>query len=235
MPVSNSLRKSWKDRANSPECAHGHAYTLENTRYRKDRNGYLYRQCRACDAAQQRAYTLKGKLTENKVRVIFQALAEGKTLSNIIGVRGNRYVGSQIIGSTALFAFMKVNPKVAVRMRLLSKKNALATQPPRLVAAPALMKNNGHSAYDAIIAATRNVFVGIRQDVMGDLFIAVGEGRLKLHEIVARLPEFVAAHNKREKLSVFSKYGHLSLDKPIFDDENGSQYDRIAEDRGLWK
>lgn len=232
-----NIRKAWETRTNATHCAKGHPFTVENTIFEKGRGARMRRRCRTCYSATCSKNRKSGRVREATIRLVVNALEEGQTLNRIFGRVGNRRVGTKVIDPQRYYHFCKHNPKIGRRLKLLAEKNRLlqcADRSRRLIAAPSLMKNDGLAAYDVIMRATEGVWEGIRQDVIGDLFVAVGEGRLKLREIAARLPEFIAAHNKREKFSVFSKYGHLSLDKPLYDDETGSQYDRIRDDQRLW-
>jgi hypothetical protein len=98
----------------------------------------------------------------------------------------------------------------------------------RLIAAPAILRNDGADAYEAITGATVSLWEGERGDVMSLMFVAVAEGRLLAREAAARLPEFLRQHRRQ-----FSKFGPLSLDAPIFADSATTLGDTITT--GLWQ
>lgn len=104
----------------------------------------------------------------------------------------------------------------------------------RTVAAPALLRNNGADAYEAIMSATQNLPLEIRSDVQGDMFIAVAEGRLKIADIRDRVHEFRNAHNRADRQSVFNPWGHLSLEKPLSEDGSLTLKDVLRDDQRLW-
>lgn len=68
-----------------------------------------------------------------------------------------------------------------------------------------------------------------RDDVIGEMALAVYEGRLLEADIPRRVREFVNAGYRREH----DRFGPLSLDMPIFEDGTTTLGDRIAT--GLWQ
>ena len=59
-----TLSENCKDNgfATKTHCPQGHEYTDENTYYHKLKNGWVQRQCRACDRERHRRYRAKAKV-----------------------------------------------------------------------------------------------------------------------------------------------------------------------------
>jgi hypothetical protein len=128
---------------------------------------------------------------------------------------------------------MNANPRVKKRINALALVNKRAAaqaraERNRMVAAPALLQNDGSDAYEAIMRATANLWEGERGDVMSLMFIAVAEGRVRPRDAAARLPEFLRDHRRQ-----FGKFGPLSLDAPIFEDGATTLGDTVTI--GLWQ
>ncbi len=207
-------------------CPHGHPYSGANLIVSK--NGR--RRCRICSSRTN--VTNKRSISEATAFLVQEAIEAGASFAEITG-SAVRPTIDRIVGDSALRRFRTNNPALnqkwmALRAKLVTKSQGL------VVAAPAIMKNNGHDAWAVIMDVTCGVWTGIRGDVQADMFLAISEGRLLLKEAKVRLKEFIAARNKMDKHSTFSKFGALSLDAPLYDDETGSQYDRLREDQRLW-
>ena len=162
-------------------AANGHVRTLENTFYVKNERQYLVRRCKDCNRV---AFAKRFPLPE-EIRAAVAALHHGQTLESIGTEHSKRKLRS----------FLVKNPKLGSRMHDLSKKNADAKrrgiyQSRRLVAAAALLKNDGEDAYDAVRRATAHLHEAERGDVMSRMYVAIGEGRLKLSDARARVGDF---------------------------------------------
>jgi hypothetical protein len=151
-------------------------------------------------------------------------------------MKTNMFRGLYVCERGSFDRFCKENPKVARIILPIAKKNAavLMGWRTRTVAAPALLRNNGADAYEAIMSATQNLPLEIRSDVQGDMFIAVAEGRLKIADIRDRVHEFRNAHNRADRQSVFNPWGHLSLEKPLSEDGSLTLKDVLRDDQRLW-
>lgn len=221
-------------------CGRGHEFTFENTVYETNTNGYLFRRCRTCYRERTKRSHKRLTLKRNQVEQVLEALSEGKTLSNITGVYRDGYVsGQKICGWQALNNFMNANPRLGKIIRKQLEANKLAAtqaalNAKRFTAAPALIRNNGTDAYEAIISATSTLPSAIRGDVQGEMFLAIAEGRLSLADIPKRIREFVQQMNRADRQSVFNPWGHLSLEKPVSEDGSLKLIDVIREDQRLW-
>jgi hypothetical protein len=128
---------------------------------------------------------------------------------------------------------MNANPRVKRQIKKLALVNKLViaqarASTKRLVAAPALLQNDGAAAYEAIMGATAHLWEGERGDVMSLMFVAVAENKLRLRDAAARLPEFLREHRRQ-----FSKFGLVSLDAPIYGDGTTTLGDTVTT--GLWQ
>jgi hypothetical protein len=214
--------RSAERRRNSETCANGHIRTLENTFYVKNERQCLVRRCKDCN---KQARAIRMPMPE-EVRGAVTALHHGQTLTSM----ATPYL------QKLLRNFMVKNRKIGNRMHLLSKKNADAKrsdirQSRRLVAASALMKNDGEDAYDAVMRATAHLHEVDRGDVMSRMYVAIGEGRLKLSDVSARVGEFLKNQRWRPRVWGDARY---SLDNPLGDDSNTTWLDTKTDADRLW-
>jgi hypothetical protein len=187
--------------------------------------------CLTCKRDHERCF--QRSVTREQITRVFAALNEGRLLSECHGLKDGRYIGGKIIDARAFTRFMNANPRVKKRINALALVNKRAAaqaraERNRMVAAPALLQNDGSDAYEAIMRATANLWEGERGDVMSLMFIAVAEGRVRPRDAAARLPEFLRDHRRQ-----FGKFGPLSLDAPIFEDGATTLGDTVTI--GLWQ
>jgi hypothetical protein len=207
------------------QCPHGHPMVEGNIGWG---NGWVCLTCkRECDRRTQKP------VTHEKLTRIFEALREGKTLTQCYGWKTGSYVGGKIVDSAALINFMKANPRIKKQIKKLALVNRRAIMQgvadrKRLIAAPALLQNDGADAYEAITRATARLWEGERGDVMSLMFVAIAERRLLPRDAAARMPEFLREHRRQ-----FSKFGPLSLDAPLFGDSTITLGDTVTA--GLWQ
>lgn len=216
-------------------CKRGHPLSGDNL-YVAPKSGN--RGCRAC-----RSLTMKklrtDRITPERKKLILQRLREGFSLRALKkGVIGARYFpGLTLTTSQQMRAERLRDPKWSDKVDALSKPLAHAKlvaigRAKRIHAAPALMRNSGLDAYDVIVRATQNIYDEARDEIRGDLFIALGENRITLAEIPSRVREFVAAYNRRNRHSVMSQWGDISLDVQTFDEGPTRLVDTVTH--GLW-
>jgi hypothetical protein len=215
-------QRSADRRRNSETCANGHVRTLENTFYVQNERQCLVRRCKDCN---KQARAIRMPMPE-EVRGAVTALHHGQTLTSM----ATPYLQKMLRN------FMVKNPKIGNRMRVLSKKNADAKRgiigrSRRLVAASALMKNDGADAYEAVLRATAHLHEDDRGDVMSRMYVAIGEGRLKLSDASARVGEFLKAHRHRPRALGDARY---SLDNPLGDDSSATWLDTKTDADRLW-
>jgi hypothetical protein len=207
-------------------CNRGHPRTAQNTYFAP--SGLRF--CLVCKRMHDRT---SRPVTAEKVRKVVALLQEGRPLREAYGFRKNVYVGGKIVESSAFIRFLCANPRIGKRIRKLAKQNHRASMQAaadrkRLVAAPAIMTNDGADAYEAIMRATSGLWEGERGDVMSLMFLATAEGRLKPKDAAKRLPEFLREHRRQ-----FSKFGPDSLDRLLFEDGAMTLGDTITT--GLWQ
>lgn len=213
-------------------CPQGHPRTRENVRISSQGSLYCF-PCAQVRNAQPRP------VKPSHVKLIFQRLHEGQTISSLFGRQGGGYNrGCCVIDRDALVQFMKLHPRVGKKIQALGDKNRAAVRVQigemnRKRAAPAILRNNGADAYAAIMEATARLWEGERGDIVSLMFLAVAEGRLLPRDAVRRLPEFVRQH--RRQFGKFRSEGlaPASLDRLLFDDGTMTLRDTITT--GLWQ
>ncbi len=191
--------------------------------------------CRKCDNLSHKKARKSGNVGEVIVRRVLEALREGKTMAEISGRRGGRYIGSKIILNTRLDAFCSQHPKIGERIRALSTKNAITQRLAKietrrarpLITSPAIHTSN--DIKEVIQAAVpRGLPADHRDDAIQNIWMAVLEGRLTCSEIAARAREFIRAEYK----SNHNAWGPRSLDARLFDDGNATLLNRLSTEAG---
>lgn len=228
-------------------CANGHAVTEENAVYRK--RGVAG--CRECERARLARFRSSPNrtLTEDQARQVLEALNSGETVSTVVdgykgqvvdssGKKKHRYIGGAICRRVELTNFCKANPKFGVIVEKLAKKNETASKV-RTGAArrtrPAISLRSAKglkAAMSAVQRATEKLCDTIRDEVRGEMLVALAAGRLRPADVVQRVGEFVALVNRGNRHSVLSKFGNLSLDAPIAPDSTTTLIETVT--RGLW-
>lgn len=213
--------KHWK---RDEVCKNGHPRTPENTGFKIGNKGRKVRFCRVCKK------TLPG-LSAGEVRTVFESLHDGRLLSEIDKVdRTIKYF-------KRLRSFAVAHPTIGKRIYDLATKNRLTRSTERhrrLVAAPGVMIDNGAFVLEAVRAACSNVWEPIRDEVMADMIVAATEGKFHPKNARAHVAFYVKKYNQDHRHDVSSRWGNVSLDKPIGDDDRGSFYEIIREDQRLW-
>lgn len=218
-------------------CKHGHELTPKNV-YVDPRGS---RQCRECRNIVIRKWRRTAQLTEAGARRLIAGLREGKTIKNLVYGKIGRQPAApelRVVSSSMVFRnTLAANPKFAKIVKSLAQKNAQAARAEgfrkqRIVAAPALMRGDGRSAFETVQNATRHLHEPLRGVVQSDMFLALAEGGLKLPDVQRRTPEFVRKYYRAEQHAVDSRYGHRSIYAPI--GEDGFTLMDVIADRGEW-
>jgi hypothetical protein len=193
--------------------------------------------CRACVRMGARTRIL----SRANLAIVLEGLAQGLTINQMTQKRSRRsvFLPPPIINKTIRFEqvsnFVRLHPKLGNRMRALSSKNGrqnylVAMQARRLVAAPALLRNNGADAFEAITRATAGIWEDDRGDVQSLMFIALGEGKLKpLDCTPERAREYLKIHRRHPNV-----FGNYSLDTPIGEDGTMTWLDTKTDEDRLW-
>jgi hypothetical protein len=223
-------------------CQRGHPMIPSNIRLSM-RRGLPQRRCRACQRQAQlirakrlgaKKYT--GNISMEKARGMLLALREGKTLNQITSNgEGPNRLG---VHSYQWAMFCRNNRQVGRMAERLAKKNrilsfARPTRAMKLMAAPTIVVARGLDVLTAIRAAVPEWWdAERREEVISRLGVAIAEGRVKPHEISARVDEFATAHAR-----MFTQYAPtggkwFSLDAPLYDDSGITLGDTIT--RGFW-
>jgi hypothetical protein len=214
-------------------CHRGHLLSDANTKIERKGNKER-RWCRICKGISERRNNRSGKLGAGVIRRVFEAAHEGKTRQQIDGFSGGKYVGGRITKHQKLKLWIEENPVLGRRLKRLLDANAkrIKCAPRRLIAAPAIMKNNGMDAYGAVQAACRHVWEDIRTDISADMLLAIAEGRLNPRDAALRVCECVTAHNRQFSRFVPGDGIMQSLDQQVYDDGPTRLVDTVTH--GLW-
>jgi hypothetical protein len=216
----------------SPTCPHGHLWANNTIIASSGR-----RRCRECCRIRN-----KTKMpSQQKVSLVLEGLSHGLTLNQMASSNSKRDVYrphdgiKRIVGWGPLYNFFKAHPALGKKMKDASKKNAIinlraAIKSVRIVAAPALMRNNGHDAFEAVQRATVEIWEDDRGDVQTLMWIDIGEGKLKLPDCSPeKAREYLKIHKRRP--SVFGSY---SLDASIGEESGMTWLDTKTDEDRLW-
>ncbi len=220
-------------------CRWGHPLSGENLRL--TRQGY--RVCRKCAKEARRRNKPLELFLARKRKVLYHGYRK-TVVKNVqrelveqafeaVRETGSIRAGGDVMPLCKWRALLFFSPRIhAAVWRIKRDRPAVSL---KRVAAPAILRNSGRDAFTAVMEATANVFVDIRDDVRADLFVAIAEGRVRLDGISNAVRGFITAYNRREKNSVQSKWGHYSLDATFSDDGDGTLLDVLSDDHKLWQ
>ncbi|SIO66927.1 hypothetical protein SAMN05443247_11540 [Bradyrhizobium erythrophlei] len=213
-------------------CNRGHLYSVHG----RLRKGGILR-CKKCGNI-----ALAGSVKKETITQLLDGLSHELTLNQMTAHEKSRSwrpdgAISRIIRPTVLWSFMKEHPTIGKRMKVLSQKNAAenyrAAGLTRIrVASPAILRNDGLDAFNAIQRATAHIWEGDRGDVQSLMYIAIGERRLSLSSCTrAAADKFLEQHRKRPRVLGDARY---SLDNPLGDDSGMTWLDTKMEADRLW-
>jgi hypothetical protein len=219
-------------------CSKGHPVTLATTRIISGR----WFQCRTCRTGYMQKFHAK-EATETEVRNVITALRAGRTLTDCYGIRAGKVsTRDALVDAKHMANFMRAHPKIRAKIKALAREVAYPIRleagrkatltrtgrAPIIVAAPAIIRNDGRDAWEAVRRAVQYLPDDEQGDVMGLMFVAIGEGKLRLADCAARVKEFGKAHRYRPRV-----YGDRSLDAPLYDDGFLTLGDTVTH--GLWQ
>jgi hypothetical protein len=146
-------------------CQRGHAFTPENTIWKIRPNGKKRRRCRECHNAVTRLWNKRVRKvpSRRKLSLILEGLNHGLSI-NQMTTSGPHLICSP----THFYNFLRTaDTKLVKRIKAASAKNGRqnfiqAMDARRIAPAPALLKNDGMAAYEAIARATAVLWEGER-------------------------------------------------------------------------
>lgn len=228
-------RQRWDSEAH---CVNGHPWA-EN-KVLRIRSFGVHRQCRQCARNSELKYKKSSKVNRVVIERVIQALDEGQTLSRVCGgMKGKSYIGGKIIDIGKLKLFCASNPKLGNRIMKRAELNRSALyrevgERRRILAAPAILRNDGHALMGAIARVTRNLPRFIRDEVTSQICLEAAEGRLKIADVPERVKAFVSKHNSQYGGFVPVIGGFMySLDKKLNEDGGSTTLGDIVSE-GLW-
>lgn len=236
-------------------CKRGHPLTPDNV-YVEIHEPYNRRHCRACMRVRWRnrggdTNVKKGNLKGETVERILIALRAGQTTSRICGgMQGQTYVGGKIVNIYALKAYIAKGTEEGAEMARLIGINAsgvLRTRSARLLkpksivlptprTAPFVIRRTGSWMDGETLSAVNQVGerapVFMRDEVRQELLLLLWSGQIQPAEIPA-VGKRLLSRQYRDYDSL-SKWGHISLDKPLNGETDSTLMDIISEDQRLW-
>jgi hypothetical protein len=222
------LRKGARLR-NLTHCIHGHPLSGSNISY--EPNGR--RKCLTCV---KRRNLAPRPPTQQQIEQVTAALNAGKNLSLICHGRIGAQLGraQMILSFRKLKLYRSLNPAfdrfvISATANNNGKAQRQLHHPERARAEILQAQNNDY--YRIIGMMPSNLPIDVRDDVVQSIFVALLDGSLQRDLVGARIRQFVKEYNRQAKEGT-GKYGHFSLDAPIFADGATTRGDTIT--RGLW-
>jgi hypothetical protein len=209
-------------------CRRGHPFSGTNLHY-------LQSGRRICQTCQKRRHAAPLPPTEQQIQEVTAALNAGKTLSLICHGRIGTQLGyPRIVSFRKLKLYRSLNPAFnRFVISATANNNGNAQQrlhhPERARAEILQAQNNDY--YRIIAMMPSNLPIDVRDDVVQSIFVALLDGSLQRDLVGARIRQFLREYNRQAKDGT-GKYGHLSLDAPIFADGATTRGDTITH--GLW-
>ena len=227
-----------KDNCSSrTHCRRGHEFAVHGLAYKSHVNGRRYRYCKLCNKINSRQGT---KLPDATVERVKSLVRSGNPL--------NSFTSGGKPGYLCRFASVKLlrqnDPEFnnlvllgAQRRRLMHRQTSIAISKPHIIKptnlrVPTLTGKVAGRADVVFLAVNEAVSLRlprhIRDDVMGQLFLDVEEGRVALTDVKRFAKQYVSDIYGEEAR-------RISLDAPAFSDGTGeSKLDRLSEADGIW-
>jgi hypothetical protein len=233
--AADSLKGSTK-RART-HCGRGHEFAVHGLAYKNHVNGRRYRYCKACNTINGRQGSKLPTEIVEKVKALVRA-----------GAPLNSFTGGGKPGYLCRFASVKLlrdqDPEFNNLVRLgVERRKLMGMQVNLTISKPHIIKPTNLRAptlggsvagrADVVFSAVSQAVSSrlprhIRDDVMGQLFLDVEEGRVALADIGQFARKYTNDIYQEEKRQI-------SLDAPAFrDGTGGSRLDRISEADGMW-
>jgi hypothetical protein len=239
--AADALKGLGSSRAAETHCKRGHPYATYGF-FRpytgsKGSEGRLFRCCKAC---QQLAAQRGAKLSADVIDKVKELLRAGQSLSSFT----QRREGERCLCSFVSVQRLRREDKEFDNIVSLSLQRRSLLQSQRLVAVskPAIIRSNLRAtALTGNVAGRADMLFSaiseavslrlprhIRDEVMGQLFLDVEEGRVALSDIKQFARKYASDIYQEEK-------NRISLDAPAFrDGTGGSKLDRLSEADGMW-
>jgi hypothetical protein len=233
--AADSLKGSTK--RSRTHCGRGHEFAVHGLSYKNHVNGRRYRYCKLCNKINGR----QGKKLPHEIVERVKALVRA-------GAPLNSFTSGGRPGYLCRFASVKLlrveDPEFnnlvllgAERRKLIGQQTSFAIPKPHIIKttnlrAPTLLGSVAGRA-DVVFSAVNEVVSPrlprhIRDEVMGQLFLDVEEGRVALSDIGRFARKYTNDIYQEEKRQI-------SLDSPAFrDGSGGSKLDRLSEADGMW-
>lgn len=215
-------------------CRRGHLLAGDNLYQR-----HGTRECKACRSlASKRSHARMPD--EQAVRKMLEAAHSGLTLKNVCEGRVGRTRTYRndlfVMHRPQLNTLAATVPALGNRLMRMFRQNEMAARVQggfsrRKVAAPSIIRATG-DIMDAIQAAVpRHLPKDHRDDAIQNIWVDVLQGKFPRTEIAERAPAYVSAEYRTNH----NKWGHRSLDVPIWTDSATTLLDTLSTEQGLWR
>lgn len=224
--INANLNKGAKKRAMT-HCFRGHS--LAGAPVRRDKKGYLHRECVECDRIYQGSI-----IKPDALIAVTAALTDGATINQVIrgapkggGPRNSRL---QLTNVKSFYRYRRENPAF---------DSFVLTCIQNRVWTPMMVEPNSHHYVwdpddDRVIRAMLPGGFQGRDDVVQSIFLALFEGRLDRRDLEKRLRRFIAMYDK-EHPTKYARFGDgllVSLDEVLFEKGATTRSDMVS--CGLW-
>jgi hypothetical protein len=235
--ASEKLKGSGASRANETHCRNGHPYSIYGGFRDSHNDGRMFRYCIECRLIKARNPVKP--LSPETIEQMKTLLRAGKAVRTFTS-------GAGYLGKFELVKRLRQSdPEFNNLVLLGSERRKLLRQPSGVIAipkpqiirttnlrAPTLTSSLAGRA-DVVFSAVNEAVSlrlprHIRDDVMGQLFLDVEEGRVALSDVKRFARKYTSDIYEEEKW-------RISLDAPAFrDGTGGSKLDRLSEADGMW-
>ncbi len=207
------------------QCSRGHPFTLETTRYRKDRNDPR-RECKVCERERATDGNAIRPGSAERVRAL---LKKNARIGSFTSAGHSGYVMSHRTFKRLRREDPEINMLASHVIEGARQRGAVL----RLVRNRNQTKRDQNNDYYKIRAMLPASFPD-KDDVLSAIFEDLLTGSLKREEVKARVQAYIGAHNRMfpTKYAKFGDSPLVSLDEVLFDTGTTTRGDNVT--RGLW-
>jgi hypothetical protein len=233
--AADSLKGSTK--SSRTHCGRGHEFAVHGLAYKSHVNGRRYRYCKLCNKINSQQGCELPDETVEKIKSLLRAgiaprsfTSGGKPgyLARFSSVRLLRHTDPEVSNLVFLGAQRR---KLACRQKSIAipKRRIIKTTNLREPTLTGSVAGRADVVFQAVNAAVSlRLPRHIRDEVMGQLFLDVEEGRVALSDVKRFAMKYASKLYEDER-------HQISLDAPAFrDGTGGSKLDRLSEADGMW-
>jgi hypothetical protein len=226
--LANATRGRMAKARARTHCNRGHLLAGKNIFIQR---GRTFPGCAVCHRNARKVRDAAGRSYSGRSPKVVEAIGREKLQAafEIVRETGKMKSALRVIKSQASFyALLHFHPKIKKLFHV--AKAEFIREPSSMVVSPAVLRaaSSGDVMARVIRALPPALSRDMRDDVAGEIVLAVLEGRLRLDEIERRAIEFVRASFKQDH----NRWGMVSLDMPAHPDNPTPLVETVT--RGLW-